>query len=73
MWCSAAIPEAEKSVRPRCEVAEGVQDGVLRLIGRIEADSLVAYGTAARLGVRGRNGYSRARFPVEAEATWSGS
>ena len=24
-------------------------------------------------GVRGRNGYSRARFPVEAEATWSGS
>ncbi len=29
--------------------------------------------TAARLGVRGRTGYFQARFPVEVEATWSGS
>jgi hypothetical protein len=30
-------------------------------------------GTAARLGVRGRKRYFQARFPVGAEATWSGS
>jgi transposase len=30
-------------------------------------------GTAARLGVRGRKGHLQARFPIEAEATWSGS
>jgi hypothetical protein len=33
----------------------------------------VADGTAARLGVRRRNGYPRARYLGEAEATWSGS
>src|SRR3954452_15248416 len=32
-----------------------------------------AQGTAARLGVRGRSGYLRARFPGEVETTWSGS
>ncbi len=30
-------------------------------------------GTAARLGVRGRKRYFQTRFPVGAEATWSGS
>src|SRR3712207_2345391 len=31
------------------------------------------FGTAARLGVRGRKGRFQAGFPDEAEATWSGS
>src|SRR4051812_29336851 len=65
--CTASPPRHDADApdpRPSTRHADHLEPDRAQLL------CTLADGTAARLGVRHREGYSQARFPVEVEPTW---